>query len=76
VVVTLSYMDDLVVLDVQDDGVGMADQPAGADALRLDAGGFGLVAMRERVAQLGGALLVESAPQQGTTVVVQIPVAV
>jgi signal transduction histidine kinase len=76
VVVTLSYMDDLVVLDVQDDGVGMADQPAGADALRLDAGGFGLVAMRERVEQLGGALLVERAPQQGTTVVVQIPVVV
>jgi signal transduction histidine kinase len=76
VVVTLSYMDDLVVLDVQDDGVGMATQPAGADALRLDAGGFGLVAMRERVAQLGGALLVERAPQQGTTVVVQIPVVV
>ena len=76
VVVTLSYMDDLVALDVQDDGVGMATQLAGPDALRLDAGGFGLVGMRERVEQLGGALLVESAPQQGTTVVVQIPVAV
>lgn len=76
VVVTLSYMDDLVALDVQDDGVGMATQPAGPDALRLDAGGFGLVGMRERVEQFGGALLVESAPQQGTTVVVQIPVAV
>ena len=54
----------------------MADQQAGADALRLDAGGFDLVAMRERVEQLGGALLVERAPQQGTTVVVQIPVVV
>ncbi len=76
VAVTLSYMDDLVALDVQDDGVGMAAQPVGPYALYLDAGGFGLVAMRERVEQLGGALLVESAPQQGTTVVVQIPVAV
>ena len=76
VVVTLSYMDDLVALDVQDDGVGIAAQPAGPHVLRLDAGGFGLVGMRERVEQLGGALLVESAPQQGTTVVVQIPVAV
>ena len=74
VVVTLSYMDDLVVLDVQDDGVGMADQATGPHALRLDAGGFGLVAMRERVELLGGALLVESAVGQGTTLTVQIPI--
>ncbi|MBP8293445.1 MAG: sensor histidine kinase [Caldilineaceae bacterium] len=74
VVVTLSYMDDVVVLDVQDDGVGMAAQPTGPHALLVDAGGFGLVAMRERVEQLGGALLVESAPGQGTTLAVQIPI--
>ena len=74
VVVTLSYMDDLVALDVQDDGVGMATQSAGPDALLVDAGGFGLVGMRERVEQLGGELLVESAPDHGTTLAVQIPI--
>jgi signal transduction histidine kinase len=58
-----------VVLDVQDDGVGFRNeaQPASVD------GGFGLTAMRERVEQLGGSLLIESAPAEGTTLVVTIP---
>lgn len=66
---TLSYMPDLVVLDVQDDGVGVAALPAAAGP----EGGFGLQAMRERVTQLGGTLLVESAPGEGTTLVVELP---
>ena len=37
------------------------------------AGGFGLTAMRERVEQLGGRLLIESAPGEGTTLAVEIP---
>ncbi|MCW5858307.1 MAG: sensor histidine kinase [Caldilineales bacterium] len=66
---TLSYMPDLVVLDVQDDGVGVGRLPtiAGPE------GGFGLQAMRERVTQLGGTLLIESAPGEGTTLVVELP---
>lgn len=74
VAVTLSYMGDLVVLDVQDDGVGF--DPAEVQAPpAVDAhGGFGLAAMRERLEQLGGTLLVESAPGEGTTLVVEVPV--
>ena len=67
--VTLSYMDDLVLLDVQDDGVGLNKaQPSPFG------GGFGLEAMRERTAQFGGELLLESDPDGGTTLMVQIPV--
>lgn len=69
VCVTLSYMDDLVLLDVQDDGLGLngaKPSPFG--------GGFGLQAMRERAAQFGGELLLESDPEGGTTVVVSIPI--
>jgi signal transduction histidine kinase len=67
--VTLSYMGDSVLLDVQDDGVGLngaKPSPFG--------GGFGLQAMRERASQFGGELLLESEPGGGTTVVVKIPV--
>lgn len=67
--VTLSYMGDTVLLDVQDDGVGLngaKPSPFG--------GGFGLQAMRERAAQFGGELLLESEPGGGTTLVVSIPV--
>ena len=68
VTVTLSYMSDCVMLDVQDDGVGLNS------ANSVWQGGFGLTAMRERVEQLGGSLLVESDDDEGTTVVVSIPV--
>jgi signal transduction histidine kinase len=36
-------------------------------------GGFGLTAMRERVARLAGTLALESAPGAGTTLAVSIP---
>jgi signal transduction histidine kinase len=74
VAVTLSYMSDLVVLDVQDDGVGFDPAEIQAPSAAGIAGGFGLAAMRERVEQLGGTLLIESAPGEGTTLVVEIPV--
>ena len=73
VAVTLSYMGDLVVLDVQDDGVGFAAAGFQAPPAVGATGGFGLAAMRERIEQLGGTLLVESAPDEGTTLVVEVP---
>ncbi len=68
VTLTLSYMEDLVVLDVHDDGDGFDPERA--------ASGHGLSIMRERMEQLGGALLVESAPGAGATVVASLPAAV
>jgi signal transduction histidine kinase len=68
VVLTLSYMADLVTLDVRDDGVGFA---AGAPSLRN--GGFGLTAMRQRVEGLAGTLDVESEPGTGTTIAATVP---
>ena len=66
---TLSYIDDVVVLDVQDNGVAFA----GAAASPLS-GGYGLQAMRERAEQCGGSVTLESEPGEGTTVVVSIPI--
>lgn len=66
---TLSYIDDVVVLDVQDNGVAFA----GAAESPLS-GGYGLQAMRERAEQCGGSVTVESEPGEGTTVVVSIPI--
>lgn len=69
--VTLSYFDDLILLDVQDDGAGMDSQSPAAGSFR--SGGFGLTAMRERVEQLGGSLHIESEPGEGTTLTIEIP---
>jgi signal transduction histidine kinase len=71
VTVTLSYMDDVTVLDIQDDGVGFRP-PAKSEA--VPEGGVGLRAMRERVEKIGGTVSVESAPGEGTTVVAHLPV--
>lgn len=69
--VTLSYLGDTIILDVEDNGNGMPRQAATPDG--LTSSGFGLVAMRERVTQLGGELFVESEPGEGTTLSISLP---
>nr|WP_260407942.1 sensor histidine kinase [Planomonospora venezuelensis] len=69
--VTLSYMEDVLVADIRDDGVGFT--PSGTGGEDSGAGGFGLTAMRQRVVRLAGSLEVESAPGQGTAVSVTVP---
>ncbi|MBM7774961.1 signal transduction histidine kinase [Actinokineospora baliensis] len=63
--VTLSYMEDVIILDVRDDGIGF-DVAA--------SGGFGLTALRQRVRALSGSVDIESAPGGGTAVSVTVPV--
>ena len=70
VTVTLSYMDDITVLDIHDNGIGFV---APARPGRASDGGVGLRAMRERVEQMGGTVTVESSPGDGTTVVIHLP---
>ena len=60
---TLSYMEDLLTLDVRDDGVGFATvNGTGPRRPRDVQGGFGLAAMRQRVEGVAGTLEVESEP--------------
>jgi signal transduction histidine kinase len=71
--VTLSYMEDVVTLDVRDDGSGF-DQPGKSSADgRGVGGGFGLIAMRQRVGRLAGQLEIESEPGAGTAVSASLP---
>ncbi|HSJ45333.1 MAG TPA: ATP-binding protein, partial [Euzebyales bacterium] len=69
---TLSYLDDLVLLDVQDDGVGFDVSTADGDG-DVTHGGYGLTSMRERLTLVGGVLVVESTPAEGTTVAARVP---
>jgi signal transduction histidine kinase len=75
VTLTLAYMNNLVTLNVQDDGVGFDPDQLHPDSSDQSTGGFGIMGMRERVEQLRGTLLVESALGEGTTLMVAIPVA-
>lgn len=75
VTLTLSYMKNIVTLNVQDDGVGFdPDRLRTTEPGAQSTGGFGLLGMRERVEQLRGTLLLESAPGEGSTLMVAIPV--
>jgi len=71
VVVTLSYMDDAVVLDVQDNGEG--SDAAALAGRSLEAGGFGLRALTERARSLGGTVSLETSPGAGTTLTMFLP---
>lgn len=64
--ITLSYMDDGIALDVQDNGQGV--QPNGSQG-----GGFGLQSLRQSVEQAGGEMILESAAGEGTTLGIVLP---
>ncbi|MEV0395533.1 sensor histidine kinase [Polymorphospora rubra] len=68
---TLSYMEDLVTLDVRDDGVGF--EPDARRANGSTNGGFGLAGMRQRVQRLAGRLEIESEPGGGTAISATVP---
>jgi len=62
-----------ILLEIEDDGMGMAPAVAPQAAPRADAPGhFGLRIMQERVAAMGGQLSLHSIPGQGTRLQVAI----
>ncbi|MDQ3926759.1 MAG: sensor histidine kinase [Actinomycetota bacterium] len=73
VALTLSYMGSCVTLDVRDDGVGFDPSRTATEVKDRTSGGFGLQGMRERIEQAGGSLCVESAPGEGSTLAVELP---
>src|SRR3954452_2639636 len=66
---TLSFMGDVVALDVRDDGAGFD-----VDGRAETAGaGFGVAGMRRRIARVAGSLAIESEPGAGTAVSARVP---
>jgi PAS domain S-box-containing protein len=64
--VTLSERDGWLVLDLRDDGRGFLPSVPSHDAL-------GLLSMSERARAIGGELAIDSAPGQGTRLVLKAP---
>ncbi len=71
--VHMSVQDSRVLLEVRDDGQGMAAAAAGTAGERAGPTGFGLSGMRERAELLGGKLQLSSSPGRGTTVRLVLP---
>jgi signal transduction histidine kinase len=83
--VTLSYLEHDVALDVRDDGTGFDPSRLGGDGVThapsepagggtATDGGFGLLAMRQRIEGLCGTLQVESELGGGTAVSACVPI--
>ncbi|MGW5396811.1 histidine kinase [Streptomyces sp. NPDC003952] len=68
---TLTRLDDQVVLDVADNGRGFDPGALPEDPSGLR--GHGVPAMRVRMRQLGGTLTVESAPGEGAVLTAAVP---
>lgn len=58
--------EEMLEIVLQDDGMGF-------DPVSVDVGHYGLLGMRERVRLAGGSLEVQSAPGQGTRIVIRLP---
>jgi PAS domain S-box-containing protein len=67
--VTVKVRTDLSVVNLQvhDNGIGISDQA------RNKRGSFGLIGMRERIYILGGKVLIESLPNEGTHITIDLP---
>ncbi|MFH1059399.1 MAG: PAS domain S-box protein [Pseudomonadota bacterium] len=65
--ISLTGVEDCLVLEVEDDGRGFSPPQDGG-------GGFGLFSIRERLRLLGGNLYLESQPGHGTRAMINIPI--
>lgn len=65
--ILLEQRDEQVVAIVEDNGIGFNPEMA------RENGRLGLFGMRERAEMLGGTLSIESVPNQGTTIFVEVP---
>jgi signal transduction histidine kinase len=64
--ITFSFMEDIFVMDIVDDGLGF-------DASKTS-NGFGLKTMRDRIEELSGTLAIESERGGGTAIAVSLPI--
>ena len=70
-VIAIEFRPDSLFIQVADDGIGF--DPSLVPSEPDTGSGLGLLGMRERASLLGGTLSIDSAPGEGTTVVLTVP---
>lgn len=70
VVVEIGYDPSYLELKIGDDGIGLDAESISSAAT---SGHFGLVGMKERIANLGGTFMLQSTPGTGVAITVRIP---
>jgi signal transduction histidine kinase len=71
VLLSLSFEEDMLVITVEDDGVGFS---VSSVLGKLDIDGFGLHIIMRRIVHLGGTFSIDSAPGTGARAVIRVPV--
>jgi NarL family two-component system sensor histidine kinase YdfH len=61
--------DNILYLEIRDDGIGFMQEE-----INNKTGHYGLLGMRERVRILKGELIIQSQPQKGTVIKIEIPI--
>jgi len=69
--VRITWKPEWLIIEVEDNGQGFDVQEAMSDT--KSGRGLGLLGMEERVTLVGGTLTINSAPQAGTRIVIQVP---
>jgi len=71
VVISYSQRDQMVSIEIEDDGKGfdVEELKSSTDKKR----GLGLLGMKERINQLGGSFTLETAPAMGTRITIEVP---
>jgi signal transduction histidine kinase len=67
--VRLTQLDDRLLIEVEDDGIGFIEETERPIVAR----GLGLISIRERANRLGGTFNILSAPGNGTRLIVSLP---
>ncbi|WP_323756918.1 sensor histidine kinase [Roseivirga sp.] len=67
----LTCLDDIINIIVEDNGRGFD-----ADFLMKNSQGMGLKSLQERIAELHGEFEVDSRPEKGTTVIIDLPISI
>jgi signal transduction histidine kinase len=71
IVIRLEYLEGRMILEISDDGVGFSS----GEVLQRKGGHLGLRGIRTRVKKFGGQLEIQSEPNRGTSIRVQVPIA-
>ncbi|RPK07609.1 sensor histidine kinase [Priestia endophytica] len=61
--------DNILYLEIRDDGIGFVQEE-----INNKTGHYGLLGMRERVRILKGELIIQSQPQKGTVIKIEVPI--
>ncbi len=74
IIITLSHSSKLLSISIDDNGIGF--DPNNIKTNKKDSGGMGMMFMKERIKYINGRFFVDSLPEQGTKITLNVPIEV